>query len=363
MKKVLILAIGLFTLALCKSQTTDNDVLPGGDTSMLISPEYFTSNGFNRVNSNKHLNYYVNNTRGVPIQQLWDIRFVFKSSVEAKVYLDKNLIAMSEGGVEYKKKIVLPNTNDLHVFSSSSEMFEMSKNLGLKTLTWVIVFRIDRVVGKIFVFGYHPTPGDCYTIALEATKKTSLKLGLNIDSKEYSLPNPVVDAKLQSKIVKSKAGFIIPYGFENSILDNDLTQYFDQEFKYPGEDLVMRTFVVQPDSLLKDSIYSIFCKNKSGAAMSVYLNIFMPNLEKIGDINLKETKDSIKCKELFNGDFKIDAFYSIGKNSELGKGYKYAFVAAYFKRGCGDVYTVYLFNDFEKFTLFGNTYDDVVRYN
>lgn len=336
---------------------------PSSDPALLLPSTFFTSKGLTLNQSNQNMNQYINKAyTNASLEMVYDIRLVFSSAEHANTYIDQNLEKVSEGGYPYKKAVKIPNASAIYMYREAPSVAKFNNAMGVPHAQWYIIFVIDRVVVKIFTSGYFTPFSEPYEIAVEAAKHVSDVLIKPVTIQKYEVQDAVLLPEFLTKTKEANVKFNLLPGYENHELPQNLTTYFDQEFVYPHENMAMRVYVIPPGESAGTKSYEEFCRLKAGASSSVYLNIFMPDLKKDKFPAIKETKDSLECKKQFNGDFKVEAISEVSKNSILAKGYKYAYCIAFYKRGYGDCYVVYLANDERKFALFPQLTGKVFQY-
>lgn len=299
------------------------------------------------------------------IERTVDICRIFSTKEEALDYLNKNLDKESEGGYRYKKNIALPNASKVFVYREESMSASMYNMMKVEKAHWNFIFVIDRVVAKIFTAGEQTPITAAYEIAQEAAKHISSKLNLAVNNFtptqfDWQLTDP-----FREKIGKGALDFVPLPGFESRQLPDELTRYFDQEFQWPAEKLVVRYFVVQnreeDNASLDDSVaYKKYCNLKKNGALSVTLNIIMSMPPQMP--NVKEIKNRDECKKINNSDYMVQHYFRIDEASQLGKGYKYGYLYGMFKKDRPDCYVVFLSDDTKKLELFRQLQMSSIKY-
>jgi hypothetical protein len=338
------------------------------DSSFFTPAPVFENAGMTKRESNNRLKVYTKrgDTPG-DITRAVDIRWVFASSQEAADYLEKNLEKESEGGYQVKKTLKLPNATKIYVYREDPMTAGMYEMMGAENVHWYYLFVIDKVVAKVFTMGNKTSMSTSYKLALEAAKHISQKLGLGISQNEISTFDFSTDPRFKEKIEKGNLDFYALPGFEPRTLPDELKNYFDQEFIFPGEKYCVRYFIIkneeQVTGSLQDSInYKKYVQEKVAASQSVSINIKMPDPSAGAFPRGKENTDRTKCQKINNSDFIIEYFFPVTKNSELGKGYKYCYMYATYKQNAPDCYVVFLSDDTKQLALFRQTHMSSIKY-
>lgn len=356
MKTLLFFLFFLFALPVLAQE-------PVKDSTFFLTQEYFQTLGMKRVEANQVLRVYTKSDVDASMNRLVDIRWVFNTAEEAKKYYSANLKLQSEGGYEYKKQLSLPNAKLVKIYREERGSAAMYETFGSQHVHWYFIFLVDRVMVKIFTSGKFTSFNEAYSIAWDAAQMISekLKLPVNGISKPDFSQQP--DTVFSSKIRKEKIAFNYPPGFETGKIPSTLKRYFDQELSFPGEEYVLRYYIVPTNgaALRSDTLsYDKYCREKDFTYLSVSLNIMMGTP---GDMPAtRQLKDTVKCKKMFNGDYLISSFFEVGKKSELAKGYKYCLMYAIYKKGHADCYVVYLTNNQEMLTAFPQLVFQTLKY-
>lgn len=359
-----LLSITIFFISIC--HTHAQEII--ADSNFFTPEIFFQEMGLVKTESNKALRVYTKNEDNPDdVSRIVDIRWVFATKKEASDYLDKNLELQSEGGYRMKKEVILPNAEKLYIYREEPASVSMYEMMGAENVHWYYLFIIDRVVAKVFTSGNKTSIATSYKFALEAAKHISSKLNLPVKEADVSKFNFPVGKGFKEKLENGRLDFFPIPGFEPNTLPESLTNYFDQEFIFPGEKYCVRYFIIQNPEEVKGSLedtatYKEYRKSKKGASLSVSLNIMMP--DRMGALpNSKENQDWQSCKKINNSDFIIESYFEIGKNSELGKGYKYCYMYASYKQGAPDCYVVFLSDDIKKIGLFRQLNKSSIKYN
>lgn len=362
LRKYTLLLLAIFPLQWVHAQE------PLDDTTFFTPASFYEKIGLKKSESNKRLRVYYQPTqdKADDIERTVDIRWVFASKAQAQEYLNKNLLKESEEGYPMKKAIKLPNAGKVYLYRENQMSSGMYDMMGAEIAQWYYIFVIDRVMIKVFTAGNKTSMATSYAVALEAAKYVSSKLNLPVKETEIEKFDLQLATGFKERIEKGNLAFVPLPGFEPAKIDEALTNYFDQEFKLPGENYAVRYFIVKNDEdiqgLLSDSmVYKKYCRSKRGASLSVSLNIMggmpgnMPNSEEIAD--------RARCKKINNSDFIIEYVFEIGGGSQLAKGYKYCYMYATYKKDQPDSYVIFLSDDTKKLGLFQQLHKSSIKYS
>ena len=335
---------------------------PVNDSTFFLPQEYFQALGMKRAQSNQRLKVYVNKDIDAGINRLVDIRWVFNTADEAKKYYTTNLRIQSENGYEYKKQVTLPNARQVRIYREEKGAAAMYESFGSQHVHWCFIFLVDRVMVKVFTSGRFTSFHEAYSVAWDAARLISEKLGMPVNGLVKPDFRQQPDTSFLAKVNKEKLSFSYPPGFETAKLAASLKRYFDQELIFAGEEYALRYYIVPAEGARRsDSLsYEKYCKEKELTYLSVSLNIMMGAR---GDMPAtRELKDTAKCKKMFNGDYMLSSFFEVGKKSALANGYKYCLMYAIYRKGYADCYVVYLTNNQQMLTVFPQLVFHTIKY-
>jgi hypothetical protein len=352
----------LFVTGFCHAQHSSED------SSFLTPASVFETAGMKCIEKNKRLRVYTKTEdRPNDVSRAVDIRWVFSSSQEAADFLEKNLEKESEGGYPIKKVLSLPNAAKVYIYREEPMSVGMYEMTGAENAHWYYIFVIDRIVAKVFTAGNKTSMSTSYKLAFEAAKHISQKLGLAIRENEISTFDLSTTGGFKEKIEKGKLIFYPLPGFEPGALPDQLKDYFDQEFVFPGEKYCVRYFIIKNEEDIKGSledsmVYKKYWQKKVGASQSVSLNIMMPDPSAGRFPRGKENANRASCHKINNSDFIIEYAFSVSDNSVLAKGYKYCYMYATYKQNAPDCYVVFLSDDARKLGLFSQMHKSSIKY-
>ena len=335
-----------------QSQTTDS--------SFFLPEDYFTARSYKRTQNSNQVHTYVSTKAGAVAYMLFDIRWVFVNSKEALAYYNKNLAEQSEGGFPYIKEVYLPNASQVKVYREARGIGSMMQMMGVTdpVCHWNFIFLVDKVMVKLYVTGDLQFQ-EAYLMAYDAAALISKALGLPVDEAKKSKINTALQTSFKARLQAASLKFSPPYGFEHSAMQAPLEQYFDQELKFGNAKVVQRWYIPPNSGSYDVSSLADLQKAAGMCYLSIAPNIMLSTAELPP---VKDNKDTLYCKKVFNGDYFIASYFKVNKKSELAKGYDYCYMYAVFKRYKAPCFVFYLFDDPEFINAFPHLLHTSVRY-
>jgi hypothetical protein len=327
-RKLFLAALMLHFLSLAVAQ----DAEPA--SRYFIKEDFFSPMGLSLNESNNLLQVWINKNKekSLPLERVVDIRWTFESPKKAAKYLKQNLKMQSEGGRPYEKSVYLYNASDIHIYREDPTAESLYSTMGLMKVHWYFIFRIDKVMIKVFTAGENTPFEDAYRIALKAAETVMDEL--KIPYQRFSVLPAITDipADFREKLEKAGMVFTQPAGFGPEGVKQNRDARYLYAVTWPGAGLELRYMLYPFDSTLKVDYKMLFLLdvlNTSGQGMDVKLS--------------SKDLDKDMAKKNFNAD--AVSIVQFEPKSEFGKGYKFCRIICMQKEGRGHALIYFLAND------------------